>query len=290
MRKTAHPLASALSRRGSVRSLAQHSLLPPSVWKRLPAQNPTTVRLSEEASFLYRGPFDRELCWRGLDWIEGATIRPFFALAERARVVVDVGANTGLYTLVACAASPDLDVVAFEPVGQNIDGLSANLAENGWRSRCDVREVAVSNVLGTTSFHVPFDEFPVSASLFEHGYRGIGGELVTVEVRTLDEELRDCPHVDLVKIDVEGFEHLVLEGMEEVLDRCSPAIVLECNPDGRIDAISEILASHGYTFLHLVDCGPVEIARIAPDPTEKFRNFLCLARNEDRALWMGGTV
>ncbi len=281
VRRLASPAIGALSRRGVVHALARHPSCPSQIWKRLPVAAPAVVQLSDRASFQYRGPFERELRWRGLEWIEGATIRPFFALASKSGLVVDVGANTGLYTLVACAASESSAVLAFEPVPENVEGLVENLQDNGWLSRCDVREVAVSNAQRTGSFHVPFDRFPVSASLSETGFRNVAGELITVEVRTLDDELAPCPQVDLVKIDVEGFEHLVLDGMNDTLERHRPAIVLECNPDGPSDAITTILTRHQYDFFHLTNQGPVPIPRIVPDPTETFRNFLCVATDAD---------
>ena len=56
------------------------------------------------------------------------------------------------------------------------------------------------------------------------------GARVDVEVSTLDTELSDFNQIDVMKIDVEGFEYEMLLGAQKVLERCRPVLVLEFSP------------------------------------------------------------
>ena len=76
-----------------------------------------------------------------------------------------------------------------------------------------------------------------------------------------------------MKIDVEGFEHLVLGGAKLVLNKFRPRIVLEANPGDANDLVSGILAGYGYQFQLLTNSGPQSKPAIVADP--KFHNWLC---------------
>ena len=54
--------------------------------------------------------------------------------SRSARVVVDIGANVGIYTLIAASVNPRADIYAFEPTQAAFDRLCANIAANGFRN------------------------------------------------------------------------------------------------------------------------------------------------------------
>ncbi len=97
--------------------------------------------------------------------------------------------------------------------------------------------------------------------------------MIQVRVVTLD-SLNIKP--DLIKIDVEGFEDVVLEGAAEVLSTCRPRIILEANPDGPYKRVTEILRRHGYGFQHLTPSGPLAASAIQPKEGAHICNWLCL--------------
>ena len=267
--------------RRAVRVAAVRGYVPEAVWRRLPPNQQTfQVPLPDGNTFTYavdnQDPFVRELFWRGLDSAEGASVAAFHEFARTADVVVDVGAHTGLYTLTALAAKATTRVVAFEPVPVNVATLEVNLVANGWRDRCEIRAQAVSNESGTIQVHVPHGDHPMSASLDVRGFRGLAGELVDVDVTTLDAAWPPDAVVDVVKIDVEGFEDRVLEGMTDTLERCRPVAMVECNPDGPIKNVEAILRSFGYRFRLLDGTSRPLADSIVPDPAEIYRNFLCV--------------
>jgi hypothetical protein len=99
--------------------------------------------------------------------------------------------------------------------------------------------------------------------------------VIQVECRTLDslaEELQIQP--DFVKIDVEGFEHVVLGGACRVLREFRPRIVLESNPGDAAGEVTRILSQHGYTFANLTDGGPQRRSQIVA--VEAYPNWLCM--------------
>src|SRR6476619_920138 len=135
-----------------LRYLSSNGLLPPGVWRRLPVRSAFQVRIDHKESFYYSGlsndVIGRALYWRGLNSWEPETISVFRELVKEARVFVDVGANTGIYSLIGLAANPKLRVIAFEPVPRIRQRLEENLVLNGWQTRCEIRGEAVSDNLG----------------------------------------------------------------------------------------------------------------------------------------------
>lgn len=254
-------------------------MVPSLVWKRLPVTGTFMVPVTAGSGFLYSSvhgdQIGRALHWRGLEWWESETISVWMSLVSRATRVLDIGANTGVYSLLACAVDPSVLVTSFEPVPHIFERLRTNVELNGWQERCELRQQALASFVGRSSFHVPDVELPSSASLDPDGFRGMKGRLIEVDVTTADAACGG-EVVDLVKIDVEGFEHEVLRGMVGILTAFQPAIVLECNPDGPYRASSQLLGDHGYRFVHLRP-GALEAAPdIRPDPRQRYRNFLCL--------------
>lgn len=266
--------------RNPLRCATQKGMLPSSVWKRLPFVGTFDVALPDsDGVFKYNSTsandgIGRALFWRGLQSWEAETTRIFYKLAKHAQIVLDIGANTGVYTLIACAANTDVEVIAFEPVPHIYQVLVEQIEINGIAARCQVRNEAVSDTIGTAQFHVPYGDLPTSASLNTKGFRGFSGDTIEVSTVTID-SICEGQEVDLVKIDVEGFEDHVLNGMRSTLQRSRPDIIVECNPDGPYNNVEVILREYGYRFFALQRSGPVEMDLIVPDRLERYRNYLC---------------
>ncbi|BAY07118.1 FkbM family methyltransferase [Calothrix sp. NIES-2098] len=260
-------------------SVARTGLLPQSIWQRLPVQETFSVSLFEGKSFKYSSiandGIGRHLFWRGIKSYEPETIKLFYRLVQKAHLFLDVGANTGLFTLVALAANENSQVISFEPVPNVYKLLVSNVKINGWTERVQERNEAVSNTLGSTKLHIPSEDVPKSASLNIQGFRGMEGALVDVPVTTIDAVCTSNKKVDLIKIDVEGLEDKVLQGMERVLSESKPTLIIECNPDDPFLNVESILSKFGYHFFHVRAEGPVPMDRIVPDETGQYRNYLC---------------
>lgn len=156
-------------------------------------------------------------------------------------VFVDVGANFGLYS---CLLSADTHrtVIAIEPYPPNLRPLQFH-TEINQLINVTIAAVAIGNCAGT--IHVGLDD-PHNPGLARH----LPGHPSAVEVpqRTLESVLqeRDIQRVDLVKIDVEGAELSVLQGIDFSGPRRPKNIVLEHYSDR--DPKSEV-------FLHLWNLG-----------------------------------
>lgn len=260
--------------------LCRYGLLPQSVWKRIPVDGSFEVSISGGSTFRYvsvrNDQIGRRLFWGGIDAFEPETVREFISHARGASLILDIGANTGLYAMLACTVNPAATVIAVEPVPRINALLQQNIVANQLEDRCRSIAAAISDRIGVATFHVPTGDVPTSASLKQTGFRGTDGALITVDVLTVDSLISGLGRVDLVKIDVEGFEDQVLQGMTNTLTAFRPTIILECNPDGPYQEIDSILTSFGYRFFHIRDQELAPLSRITPDPIEKFRNFLCI--------------
>ena len=124
--------------------------------------------------------------------------------------VVDVGASTGMYTLAfGKRVGPSGKVIAFEPDPRNFEVLRAHVALNGLEGRVEPVRAAVGSAPGTLSFST-------GKGAYSHVTAAPGTDVVRVECLTLDRALAGR-RVDLLKIDVEGYEEEVLRGAVELL-------------------------------------------------------------------------
>ena len=166
---------------------------------------------------------------------------------------VDVGANCGLYSLIASRAG--VPVIAVEPNALNFRRLTQNLTHNG----CDNAR-ALNAALGDRRGKALLYGGGEGASLL----RNWGGMASTyareVTVETLDNLVADQPPDGalLIKVDVEGHELAVLSGARDLLRRTPSATwIVEHsfreNQDGRINpdflALFEVFWSAGYDCL-----------------------------------------
>jgi len=172
-------------------------------------------------------------------------------------VFIDVGANFGVYTLVASKLVGEAGkVIAFEPTAESFKTLRKNIALN---HSANVRafQVALAQRRGRAWLYHGLD--PVGNSLGMDPLRGDKGE--EVEMDALDKILVEngIDRVDVIKIDVEGAEELVLRGATKSLTAYSPVVIFEFNPDyaARLGlspyGARDLLESLSYEFVVLDD-------------------------------------
>lgn len=264
-------------------ALKRKDILPSAVWLRLPVEFQFDVNIPDGRGFSYHSvAYDnigRYLYWDGWDSLEPGTIPIFYQLAKKAEVILDIGSNTGLYALVACAANKNAKVLAFEPVPNIFQLLKRNIDINGFGEQCDLHQMAISDHNGIAEFSVLTHEVhnvPTSSSLHVQGFRNRRSRIIEVKIATIDaicSNYNDA-NIDLVKIDVEGFEDRVLRGMKQVIARHQPVIIAECNPDGPYKKIEDTMVKAGYNIYHLTSKGVIPVDQIKPDREERDRNYL----------------
>jgi FkbM family methyltransferase len=149
---------------------------------------------------------------------EPALTRLVTAQLQPDRIFVDVGANLGYYSLVAGRqlAAGSGHVIAFEPSPTLFRRLAGHVRQNGL-TNVTLRQVAVADTAGTLPLYLGSAKNLGATSLIAGNDRALE---IDVPVDSLTELLRtaDVPRVQLIKIDVEGAEHLVLLGMHDMLD------------------------------------------------------------------------
>ena len=139
--------------------------------------------------------------WCGPRNFEPEMIPAFVGFARNARGVLDIGANTGLYSMLACAANRESRVMAWEPVPYLFKKMTANIALNGFSEQCDLRPNALSDNNGHATLYVPVDTTMASLNP-AHGNHAT--KPIDVMVETADDAIpKDFP-VDLIKLDVES--------------------------------------------------------------------------------------
>jgi FkbM family methyltransferase len=204
----------------------------------------------------------------GTEW---ETTRLFHRLAVPGWTVIDVGANVGYYTLLARdLGGPSANVHAFEPnppvaalLHRSVSAEAAN-AVTICEAGCGASAGTAQLYVGSNSAEYPFSSLRSDIG----GARGWSS--IEIEIFDLDGYCAKnalMPH--LVKIDAEGYEPEVLNGMERLLEDAMPAYVI-CEvvpghprrPDPK--SVIEKLGNYGYRCCEirengvLVEAGEVE--------------------------------
>ncbi len=168
--------------------------------------------------------------------------------------VVDVGANQGYFTmLLADLVGPSGHVFAAEPNPHMMGLLQKSILLNGFGTRVVPIAHALSRNSGdTVTLHVPKD-LPQNGSIMWNGNET--SNPVVIDTLSLDDLIGDGP-VDFIKIDVEGAEEAVWDGMTRIIARDRTlSIILEFTPNRYADPEG---------FLERIRAGGFAIAQIDP--------------------------
>lgn len=158
---------------------------------------------------------------------------------------IDVGANVGSYTILACAAI-GASGYAFEPIPSTYRRLVENIHINHLHKKVTCINKGVGNHQGTLTFTSDMDTMNHALANGEQG-----SNVINIEVTSLDIALKETlPTV--MKIDVEGYETLVLEGAQETLGRHTlHSVIMELNGSGKrygFDESRVLELMYGYGF------------------------------------------
>jgi FkbM family methyltransferase len=162
---------------------------------------------------------------------------------------VDVGANIGLYSLLAAGSGKVADILAFEPDLRNNYQFRANILLNDFVNLIQVRDVGLSNETGGVEFLQQQGSStgksrigktaPVTTKAKD--YRKI-----TIPISRFDDDFQYQGRHIFVKMDVEGHELLALQGMERLLAENSCLLQVEVFAEN-LAAVEELMTGQGYS-------------------------------------------
>ena len=161
--------------------------------------------------------------------------------------VWDIGSNVGVFAFAAAARSKTGKVYAVEPDTFLVECIRQSRARNGLRN-VEVLPVAVSKSDGFAEFLVA-ERGRASNALAEAGGRSqMGGVrdsfiVPTVSGKSMAERLESRP--SFIKIDVEGAELAVLEGISDVLKTAKPVVYVELSAES-LPAATALFEDVGY--------------------------------------------
>jgi FkbM family methyltransferase len=230
---------------------------------------------------------------------ENGELRLLKELIKRSRHMIDVGANTGIFSIFAASISSDLEVLSFEPHPSNYKRLLKNVSINNL-SNIKTYACAVGPTDSQIELTVPADLSISTTSSANDGFtRNLHRQdYVRIPVRQikLDDILATIPvnADDIIKIDVEYYELEVLKGAAETLRTKRPMVIIELleydslvtqfpgmknkiskNHSNEILEFLTNLNYHGYAI------GPEGLQSISSDRNS--RNFLFVSNKLSRA-------
>lgn len=206
---------------------------------------PITLRLNNTEFKYYVAETD-DLRFRVRNSLEGwesHTREIFKNICQSSKVVVDIGAYTGIYSALALSSKRDARIIAFEPNPDTFQILKKNIESNFWKERSELFEVALSDQDDFATLYSPKKEGGTSMHSLEFQS---GAPVATVNVRRLD-SLFPSLCVDLIKLDVEGHELKVLLGGESLLKRSNCHVIFETLDSNSLAKITSFILPLGYS-------------------------------------------
>ncbi|WP_019420936.1 FkbM family methyltransferase [Paenibacillus sp. OSY-SE] len=151
---------------------------------------------------------------------------------KKGHVLVDIGANVGYFTVfLAHLTGPSGQVYAYEPHPLLFSFLQDNVALNYLHDRVRLYPQAVSSSSAPLQFQAS-QRYMGNSSVNKHSqqyfkhYRDDISEFETEAIR-LDDALAHLPHIDMIKVDIEGGEYQAFLGMEQLLEHNVKCVVFE---------------------------------------------------------------
>tara|TARA_B110001452_G_scaffold265700_1_gene270896 strand:+ start:2691 stop:3584 length:894 start_codon:yes stop_codon:yes gene_type:complete len=196
------------------------------------------------------------LFWKGIDYgFEPEVMWIYKIISKKVNYILDVGSNTGIYSLVSKSINQNSQVYAFEPVKRTYNKLKRNININ--KFNINTFEIALSDKDGeNTIFDVP-NENQTSSSLSPlklKKWKGYKGEIIEYKIKTMRLDTfvlnNKIKNIEFIKVDIECHEPEFIKGGINSIEKFKPIIIIEIlyNKIGRL-VQSEM--SNDWEFYHL---------------------------------------
>jgi len=226
-------------------------------WLRFSGSFETTVEnkqllLSSEGEHI-----ENVIFWRGLlgGW-EKISLGVWMKLTSDADYILDIGANTGIYALVAKSINPKAKVYGFEPLARIYQKFQNNCRLNSFDIQC--YQAAVSNQDGTATIYNPTGHVYSATLDKKHNFPALKVLETTVKTIRL-QSFFEQEHIKkncLIKLDIEGHEPEALEGMGELLSQLRPNLLVEITSEDCASRVEKFLAGLDYLYFDIDEINP----------------------------------
>jgi FkbM family methyltransferase len=189
---------------------------------------------------------------------EPGTVKWINAEVKPGQIFYDIGANIGVYTILAARKTgPEGKVYGFEPHAANFARLIDNVIQNNLQDVVIPCSVAVDGEEGFSHFNYDSSNAGTANSQFspvsEGGMGNWGGEIAELKYATTIDRLMETGRIQAphhVKIDVDGNEFRILQGMARLLDSSVAPLTIqvEMNPPFA-EATMAFLQARGYNLI-----------------------------------------
>jgi FkbM family methyltransferase len=217
----------------------------------------------------YQFHVENELFWGGVKngWEKEST-NLWMKLCKNKSIILDIGANTGYYSLIAKTLLPKSEVFAFEPIPLVYKKLLLNNSLNSFDIKCV--ELALSNVSGEGKIYPSSLDHVYSVTVNKNLFPDRPAFEVVIKTKRLDSfiEENNIKSVDLIKLDVETFEVEVLTGMGKYLELFKPDMLIEIQTDEIANGISTLIKNIDYVFFNINEkTGIKQVERLGKSDT-----------------------
>ena len=241
-----------------------------SLYRHLHFKGVIDIKVNQNAAFKmnhFGYQIENEVFWEGLEggW-EKVSVGLWVKLAQNATTIFDIGANTGIFAMIAKSVTPSARVYAFEPLKRVHQKLASNIELN----RYDIKSypLAISNANGKAFVY----DQPTSENVYSVTVNGainpqdiIGSVKTEIDIVTLDTFIDEnkVQGIDLMKIDVETHEGEVLEGFRGHLAAFKPTFLIEILRNEVGEKVQHCLEGLGYLYFNINEGGePTQVDKI----------------------------
>ena len=242
-----------------------------SVYRHLHFKGPFDVTIDKTRKFtIYNNnsQIENEIFWKGLTgkW-EKESMKLWIKLCEHSQSIIDIGANAGIYALVAKTINPVAKVYAFEPHPLFFERLKKNANSNNFDIYC--YRQAVSNFDGNLSIED-----------YSGQTQTISVDSVTLNTFISQNNIR---RIDLIKIDVETHEPQVMEGFSNYLSAFKPTMIIEILNNHIAEKIFDAVKTLNYLYFNINENGGIRQTKTI-EKSDYYNYLFC---NKEVALKLG---